>query len=131
MGRSPSWFRRASYWPDMSATQQKSGPAGPLLDPAACIRQPETRLTLRELEAAASLGPAVLLPLHDAAVAGEEAALLEHGAQGRLVVGERLGDAVAYGACLSRKAAALDCCDDVELALAVSRDDRLLRDHLK
>src|SRR6185503_2801833 len=51
-------------------------------------------LALRELEAASGLGLAVLLPLHDAAVAGEQAVRLKHAAQLGLVVGQRLGDAV-------------------------------------
>ena len=47
------------------------------------------RLALRELEAAAGLRAAVLLTLDRAAVAGEEAALLQRAAQVRLVIGQR------------------------------------------
>jgi hypothetical protein len=78
------------------------------------------RLTLRELERAAGLGLAVLLALDDAAVAGQEATLLQHGAQARLEVGERLGDAVTNGTGLAGKTAAGNGCDDVELAVAGS-----------
>src|SRR6516162_6139778 len=56
------------------------------------------RLTLGELERPARLGLAVLLALDDAGIAGEKAALLEHAAQLRLEIGERLGDAVTDGA---------------------------------
>src|SRR3569832_1506658 len=52
-------------------------------------------LALRELEGTASLGPAVLLALDHARVAGQEAAALERAAQFRLEVGKRLGQAVA------------------------------------
>ena len=52
------------------------------------------RSTLRELEAATRTGAAVLLALDDAAVAGQEAALLEDATQLGLEVGERLRDAV-------------------------------------
>src|SRR5690606_13976218 len=88
-------------------------------------------LALGELEGAAGLSLAVLLALHHAAVTGQETALLEHGAQAGLVVGQRLGNAVAHRARLARKAAAGDRCDDVVLAVAVCRDDRLLEDHLQ
>src|SRR5262245_10256255 len=43
------------------------------------IARPAPGLALRVLEAAAGFHAAVLLALHHAAVAGEEAALLEHG----------------------------------------------------
>src|SRR5690606_19271927 len=89
------------------------------------IRSPgRFRLALRELERTAGLRLAVLLALDHAAVAGQEAALLEHGAQTRLVVGQCLGDAVAHRARLARQAAADDGGDDVELAVAVGGDDR-------
>ena len=52
-------------------------------------------------------------------------------AQRRLVVGQRLGDAVTNRAGLAGQAAADDGGDDVELAVAVGRDDRLLQDHLQ
>src|SRR6202007_1596587 len=53
------------------------------------------RLTLRELERLACLGAAVFLALDGAGVAGEEATLLQHRAQVRLEIGQRLGDAMA------------------------------------
>src|SRR5438445_6867878 len=48
------------------------------------------RSALRELEAAARLASAVLLALDHPAVAGQEAAGLEHRPEARLVVGQRL-----------------------------------------
>src|SRR5690606_8999069 len=66
-----------------------------------------------------------------AAVAGQEATLLENRAQARFIVGQRLGYAVAYRTGLAGKAAAGDGADDVELALAVSGDNRLLNNHLQ
>src|SRR5215217_2780845 len=51
-------------------------------------------LTLGELERTTGLCLAVLLAFDDAAVAGQEATLLEHWAQGRLEEVQRLGDAV-------------------------------------
>src|SRR5690349_21264130 len=62
-------------------------------------------LALRELEAAARLGSAVLLALDDAGVAGEEAGLLDDGAERGLEAGQRLGDAVLDRAGLAREAA--------------------------
>src|SRR4051812_48335176 len=85
-------------------------------------------LALRELEAAAGLGAAVFLALDDAAVAGEEAGLLDDSAQRRLVAGQRLGDAVLDRAGLAREAAADDRRDDVILALAAGDAKRLV-DH--
>ena len=86
------------------------------------------RLALRELEAAAGLGAAVLLALDDARVAGQEAFALDRRAQRRLVAGQRLGDAVLDRAGLARQAAALDGGDDVILAVAVGDVERLVDD---
>src|SRR5690606_22654269 len=86
---------------------------------------------LGELEGPAGLGAAVLLALHHAAVASEEAAALQDAAQLGLVMGERLGDAVAHGTGLAREPATGHGGDDVVLAVAVSGDDGLLQDHLK
>src|SRR3546814_4371372 len=89
------------------------------------VRQPQTKraapfgaaligtevrsaLTLGELEALAGLGLAVLLAFHHATVAGQEACLLDDRAQQRLIMGERLGDAVLHRASLAGKAAAGD-----------------------
>src|SRR5665811_947063 len=66
------------------------------------------RLALGELEGAPCLGPAVLLALDHARVAGEEAAALERAAQIRLVIGQRLGNAVAARAGLAGQTAAGD-----------------------
>src|SRR5690349_11408047 len=74
------------------------------------------RLALRELEAAASLGAAVLLTLDGTAVAGQEALGLDRTAQGRLILAERLRDTVLDRAGLAGEAAALDGADDIILA---------------
>src|SRR6476620_7428058 len=87
------------------------------------------RLTLRELERLARLRPAVLLALHGAGVAGQEAALLEDAAQIRLEVRQGLGDAVTHGARLARQTTAGDRADDGVLAGARSCDQRLLDQH--
>src|SRR6266542_4204932 len=63
---------------------------------------------LRELERATRFRLAVLLALHHAGVAGEEAAALEHAAQVRLVIGQRLRQAVTHGPRLPGQAAARD-----------------------
>src|SRR5690606_9475718 len=89
------------------------------------------RLALGELEGTTCLGATVLLALDHAAVAGEEAALLEDAAQLRLEIGESLGDAVANRTGLAGKAATDDGCNDVVLVDAISGNDRLLQDHLK
>src|SRR5690348_5685699 len=86
------------------------------------------RLALRELEAAAGLGAAVLLALDHAGVAGEEAGLLDDAAERGLVARQRLGDAVLDRAGLAREAAADDGRDHVILALAPGDSERLV-DH--
>ena len=73
-------------------------------------------LALRELEAAACLGAAVLLALDDARVAGQEAFALDGRAKRRLVAGQRGRDAVPDRAGLAGEAAALDRAIDVILA---------------
>src|SRR3990170_616485 len=90
-----------------------------------------TALALGELEALSGLGLAVFLALDGAGIAGQEPALLEHGAELGLVAGERLGDAMTDGAGLARKPAAAHGTDDVELALALRGDERLHQDHLQ
>src|SRR4029078_445845 len=86
------------------------------------------RLSLAELDAAAALGAAVLLALDDAWVAGQEAGLLDHGAERGLVTGQRLGDAVLDRAGLAREAATDDGRDHVILVLAAGDAERLV-DH--
>src|SRR3990167_2688633 len=85
----------------------------------------EPRLALRELEAAAGLGLAVLLTLDDAAVAGQEAVRLHDRAQAGLVVGQGLRQAVTDGAGLARQARAFHGHDDVELTEAIGHFQRL------
>src|SRR5215472_5302417 len=87
------------------------------------------RLTLRELEAAACLRPAILLAFHRARIAGEEAAGLERRAQAGLVIDQRARNAVAHRACLARQPTAVDGDDNVKLAVAVGGDQRLAQDH--
>src|SRR5690349_3088678 len=87
------------------------------------------RLALGELERPAGLGTAVLLALDYAGVAGEEAALLEHAAQLRLEMRQRLRQAVAYSASLTGQPAARHRADHVVLAGAVGGDQRLLDQH--
>src|SRR5580698_3948514 len=53
-------------------------------------------LALRELEASARFGLAVLFAFDHARVTGEKAAALEHGAQIGFVPHQRLGDTVAH-----------------------------------
>src|SRR5579872_6294885 len=86
-------------------------------------------LPFGELEAAARFGLAVFLALHDAAVAGQEAAMLQEGAQPRLVKGERPADAVPDRTGLARKAAAGHRAPHVELAEPVGDDKRLADQH--
>src|ERR671912_44630 len=86
------------------------------------------RLALRELEAAACLGAAVLLALDDARVAGQEACLLHRGAERRLEAAQRLRDAVLHRTGLARKAATLHGGDDVVLTIAVGNVERLVDD---
>src|SRR6185369_16701532 len=84
------------------------------------------RLALRELEAAACLGAAVLLALDDARVAGQEPGLLDRRAERRLVTGERLGDAMLHCAGLTGKAATDYCRNDVVLVTAIGDVERLI-----
>src|SRR5215213_6359131 len=89
----------------------------------------EGALALRELEAAAGLLPAVLLTLDDARIAGQEAFLLERAAKVRLVVGQRLGEAVTDRAGLAGETATVNVDGDVVLAFALSDLERLRQDH--
>src|SRR5882757_1450063 len=100
------------------------------LSPPPQARGGSESLALGELEAAAGAGAAVLLALDDAAVARQEAALLHGAAQVRLVLGERLRDAVAHRAGLAREPAARHGGDHVELLAALRDVERLLDDHL-
>src|ERR1700710_11080 len=85
--------------------------------------------TLGELEAAARLRAAILLAFHRARIAGEEAARLEHGAQGGLVIDQGARNAVTHRAGLARKPATIDGDDDIKLAVAAGRNQRLAQDH--
>src|SRR4051794_38834546 len=74
-------------------------------------------LALRELRALARLLETGLLALLHARVAREEAAALELGAQGRIGLDQRAGDAVSQRPGLGRHAAAVDAGHDVHAAL--------------
>src|SRR5207248_1319477 len=89
----------------------------------------EPNLPLRVLRAAAGLVAAVFLALDDAAVAGQEAAMLQDRAQPRLVKGERLADAVPHRAGLPRQPAARDRAPHVELTEPVGHDKGLADQH--
>src|SRR5690606_12635291 len=84
-----------------------------------------------ELEGAASLGLTVLLTFDNAAVAGQEATLLEGRAQGGLEVVERLGDTVTNGTGLTGQTTTGDGDVDVVLVETVNSHDRLLDDELE
>src|SRR5439155_11814700 len=86
-------------------------------------------LSLRVLRAAAGLVLAVFLAFDDAAVAGQEAAMLQHWTQPGLVEGERLADAVPYRAGLAGQAAARHRAPHVELAEPVGHDKGLVEQH--
>ena len=58
-------------------------------------------LALRELEAPTSLGLTILLTFNHPRVTGQEAALLQNRTKAGFVIGQRLGDAVAYRASLA------------------------------
>src|SRR5262249_17489348 len=94
--------------------KKERGPRGPRFR-----RQSACSSALGELERAPRLRLAVLLALDDAGVAGQEAAVLEHAAQFRLEVGERLGEPVAHRAGLAGQPATGHAADDVVLSAAV------------
>src|SRR5215213_3982622 len=86
-------------------------------------------LAFRELEALARALLAVLLAFLGAGVAGDEAGVLERGAEVGVELHQRARDAVAHGAGLAGRAAARDVDDDVELAGGVGERQRLADDH--
>src|SRR5829696_9635713 len=90
---------------------------------------PEEALALRELEAAAGLLPTVLLTLDDTRIAGQEAFLLERAAKLRLIVGQRLGEAVTDRTGLAGETATVNVDGDVVLAFALGDLERLRQDH--
>src|SRR5271165_833537 len=84
---------------------------------------------LRELEAAAGLALAVFLALDDAAVARQKALLLHQRPQRRLVIGQRLADAVPHRTGLTGQPAALDRAPNIELTEPVGSHERLVDQH--
>src|SRR5450631_4218184 len=77
---------------------------------------------LRELEAGAGFLVAVFLALDDARIAGQEPFLLQRRTQVRLIIGERLGEAMTNSARLPRKAAARDRHRQIVLGEAIGDD---------
>src|SRR5512133_1332166 len=94
-------------------------------------RREASVLALRELEALAGAGAAVLLALDRARVARHEAGLLEHRPELRIVVAERAADAVSDRAGLAGEPAALRVHEHVELAHLIDELQRLDEDHLR
>src|SRR5947209_4055724 len=86
-------------------------------------------LALRELEASTGFLLAVFLALDHARVAGEEALALQRRPEIRLVIGERLGEAVTHRAGLSREATAGNRHGEIVLAMPLRDGERLLQDH--
>src|SRR5690348_8772860 len=84
---------------------------------------------LRELEAASGLGLAVFLALDHATVAREKALRLQRRTKPRLVIEQRLGDAMPHRAGLAREAAADHGAVHIELAEAIDDDERLIDQH--
>src|SRR6187551_804080 len=95
--------------------------AGPPFSGSEVLRS----LALRELEALAGLGAAVLLALDHAAVAGQEPGRLDRGAQQRLELAQRRADAVLDRTGLAREPAAGDGADHVVLADPIGDGERL------
>jgi len=89
------------------------------------------RLALGELERTTCLALTEFLTLDNAAVAGEEAVLLQNAAQLRLVMCQSLGQAVADSASLTGETTAGDRCNNIILAVAIGQHDRLTQDHLQ
>src|SRR5690606_35233958 len=87
-------------------------------------------LTLLPLLAAAGFAETVFLALDFAAVAGQEAFGFQARAQGRLEIHHGAGAPVAYGAGLTGRTATVNGDHDVEFAVALDVDDRLLNHHL-
>src|SRR5207249_9711585 len=72
----------------------------------------------------------VLLPLHRARIAREEARLLQWRPELRIELGERAADPVTDGPSLPRESAAADDHGDVHLVELLDDFERLLEDHL-
>jgi len=89
--------------PGPGLTAKEKGRSGFPKRPVSCS-QKRNGLTLRELEGLACLGTSVLLALHDAAVARQEAMGLQDGAKRRLIMCQSMGKTVADRAGLARKA---------------------------
>ena len=87
--------------------------------------------SLGELRRASCRFEAVFFPFFHTRVTGEEPGLLENGAELRVELEERSGQAVADCASLSGNAAAGDGADDVELALRLGECEGLADDQLE
>ena len=80
------------------------------------------RLSLAELRCATSCFETVFLTLLHTRIAGQEASLLQGGAQLRVELQQGTGQAVADSASLACAAAANHVDDDIELALVLGQD---------
>src|SRR6516165_269769 len=88
-------------------------------------------LPLAELEPTAGAGLAVLLALHHAGVAGEEAGLLQRDAEFRIQEAQRAAEPVPDGAGLTGEPAAHHVHRHVHLADLLEDLQRLVEDHLR
>ena len=89
------------------------------------------RLSLAELRCATSGFEAVLLTLLHTRIAGQEAGLLQGGAQLGVELQQGAGQAVADSASLAGTATADDVDDNVELALVLSQNERAVGEQLQ
>src|SRR6478752_9587182 len=112
---------RAASATDENVARKRAAPRGTALSGSEAADES----ALRELEALARLGAAVLLALDHAAVAGEEAGGLDRAAQQRLELAQSLADAVLDRPGLARQSAAGDRADNVVLINAVGDLERL------
>src|SRR5262245_37216686 len=89
------------------------------------------RLALAELEPTPCAGLAVLLSLHHAGVAGEEAGLLQRGPELGIQQAQRAAEPVADGPGLAGETAAHHVHRHVHLADLLEDLQRLVEDHLR
>ena len=95
------------------------------------VRGKSVLLSLGELGCTASALETVLLSLGHSRVSGQEACLLERGAELRIILKERSGDTVTDSAGLAGDTAAVDAADDVELFTRAGEFERLADNELE